>query len=324
MDIDSLVEQVHRLVFDNLPVKTSKTPSGWTTLNCPMCSDTRKRGGIITSGPKISFNCFNCGYKTGWAPNPHLGGKFKELVTTLGVDQTELHKVQVELLKYAEILEQEETTDYVYTLSQFKTVDLPDSAVSVDDLSADHPVRQYAIERGLYGLYPLLHLDESLYKQRLVVPFSYNGDLVGWTARHINPPTKQTAKYLHNMQTGYVFNIDRFADSKREVVIVTEGVFDAILIDGVSIQGNSIGAEQAHLISKLGQRVILCPDRDDAGKDLIEQALALDWEVSFPPWHAEIKDAADAVLKYGRLATVSSIINHATSNKIKARVRAKM
>ena len=324
MDIDSLVEQVHRLVFDNLPVKTSKTPSGWTTLNCPMCSDTRKRGGIITSGPKISFNCFNCGYKTGWAPNPHLGGKFKELVTTLGVDQTELHKVQVELLKYAEILEQEETTDYVYTLSQFKTVDLPDSAVSVDDLSADHPVRQYAIERGLYGLYPLLHLDESLYKQRLVVPFSYNGDLVGWTARHINPPTKQTAKYLHNMQTGYVFNIDRFADSKREVVIVTEGVFDAILIDGVSIQGNSIGAEQAHLISKLGQRVILCPDRDDAGKDLIEQALALDWEVSFPPWHAEIKDAADAVLKYGRLATVSSIINHATSNKIKARVKGKM
>ena len=324
MDIDSLVEQVHRLVFDNLPVKTSKTPSGWTTLNCPMCSDTRKRGGIITSGPKISFNCFNCGYKTGWAPNPHLGGKFKELVTTLGVDQTELHKVQVELLKYAEILEQEETTDYVYTLSQFKTVDLPDSAVSVDDLSADHPVRQYAIERGLYGLYPLLYLDESLYKQRLVVPFSYNGDLVGWTARHINPPTKQSAKYLHNMQTRYVFNIEIFADSKREVVIVTEGVFDAILIDGVSIQGNSIGAEQAHLISKLGQRVILCPDRDDAGKDLIEQALALDWEISFPPWHAEIKDAADAVLKYGRLATVSSIINHATSNKIKARVRAKM
>ena len=83
-------------------------------------------------------------------------------------------------------------------------------------------------------------------------------------------------------------------DGTPEVVIVTEGVFDAILIDGVSIQGNSIGAEQAHLISKLGQRVILCPDRDDAGKDLIEQALALDWEISFPPWHAEIKDAADA------------------------------
>ena len=324
MDIDSLVEQVHRLVFDNLPIKTSKTPSGWTTLDCPMCSDTRKRGGIITSGPKISYNCFNCGFKTGWAPNPTLGKKFKDLVTTLGVDQAELHKVQVELLKYAEILEQEETADYVYTLSQFKTVDLPESAIALDDLPDDNAVKQYAYDRGLLGLYPLLYFEESLYKQRLVVPFSYNGELVGWTARHINPPTKQTAKYLHNMQTGYVFNVDRFADTKREVVIVTEGVFDAILIDGVSIQGNSVGAEQAHLIGKLGQRIILCPDRDDAGKDLIEQALALDWEVSFPPWHADCKDAADAVQRYGRLATGSSIINHATSNKIKARVRAKM
>ena len=185
-------------------------------------------------------------------------------------------------------------------------------------------VKQYAYDRGLLGLYPLLYFEESLYKQRLVVPFSYNGELVGWTARHINPPTKQTAKYLHNMQTGYVFNVDRFADSKREIVIVTEGVFDAIQLDGVSIQGNSVTPEQAHLIEKLGKRVILCPDRDSAGKELIEQALELGWEVGFPPWSNEVKDADEAVLKYGRLATVASIIKHATDNKLKAQVKAKM
>jgi hypothetical protein len=324
MDIDSLVEQVHRLVFDNLPVRTNKTPSGWTTLDCPMCSDRRKRGGIITSGPKISFNCFNCGYKTGWSPNPTLGKKFKDLVLTLGVDASELHKVQIELLKYSEELEFEETNDYVYTLSQFKKVDLPEFAESIEDLPENHPVKKYAYQRGLYGLYPLLHFDNSQYANRLIVPFSYNGELVGWTARHINPPNKRVAKYLHNMQKGYVFNVDRFADSKREIVIVTEGVFDAILIDGVAIQGNSVSAEQAHLIEKLGQRIILCPDRDDAGKQLIDQALALGWEVSFPPWSAECKDAADAVNKYGRLATVASIMNHSTDNKLKAQVKTKM
>ena len=26
----------------------------------------------------------------------------------------------------------------------------------------------------------------------------------------MNPPNKQTPKYLHNIQPGYVFNIDRF------------------------------------------------------------------------------------------------------------------
>ena len=96
------------------------------------------------------------------------------------------------------------------------------------------------------------------------------------------------------------------------------------MIDGIAVQGNHVTAEQAHLINKLNKRVIVCPDRDNAGKEFIEQALTLDWEVSFPPWHTDIKDAADAVLKYGRLATVSSIIQHATGNQLKARVKAKM
>ena len=298
MDIDFLVEKVHRLLLDNLPVRTSKTPSGWITMDCPMCSDKRKRGGLITTGARISYNCFNCGFTTGWAPNPALGKKYKDLATTLGVSTSDIHKVQIELL--------------------------PETAVAVEDLPDTHNVKQYAIQRGLLGLYPLLYFDESLYKQRLVVPFTYNNELVGWTARHVNPPNKQTPKYLHKIQPGYVFNIDRFADSKREIVIVTEGVFDAIQLDGVSIQGNSVTPEQAHLIEKLGKRVILCPDRDSAGKELIEQALELGWEVGFPPSSNEVKDADEAVLKYGRLATVASIIKHATDNKLKAQVKAKM
>lgn len=324
MDIDFLVEKVHRLLLDNLPVSTSKTPSGWNTMNCPMCSDKRKRGGLITTGARISYNCFNCGFTTGWAPNPTLGKKYKDLATILGATNEDIHKVQVDLLKYSEDLETEEFTDYVYNLQKFETVELPKDFSVVESLKEDHPIKIYAKERGLLGLYPLLYFNESLYKQRLVVPFTYNNEIVGWTARHINPPTKQTPKYLHKMQPGYVFNIDRFADSKREIVIVTEGVFDAILIDGVAIQGNSVGPEQAHLIEKLGKRIILCPDRDDAGIELMLQAAELGWEVSFPPWHVDCKDAADAVQRYGRLATVSSIIKHATNNKLKIEVKAKM
>ena len=324
MDIDFLVEKVHRLLLDNLPIKTNRTPSGWNTMNCPMCSDKRKRGGLITTGAKISYNCFNCGFTTGWEPNPTLGKKYKDLATILGSDQQDIHKVTMDLLKYSETLETEDTSDYVYNLAKFKTEKLPDTATVVDDLPDSHPVKQYAKQRGLLGLYPLLHINDNLYKQRLVVPFTYNNELVGWTGRHISPPDKQTPKYLHKMQPGYVFNIDRFADSKREIVIVTEGVFDAILIDGVAIQGNAVGPEQAHLIEKLGKRVILCPDRDKAGIQLIMQAAELGWEVSFPPWTAECKDAADAVQKYGRLATVSSIIKHATGNELKIKVKAKM
>ena len=125
------------------------------------------------------------------------------------------------------------------------------------------------------------------------------------------------------MQSGYVFNIDKFVDTDREFVVVVEGVFDAILIDGISVLGNGVTAEQAHLIDKLNKRIILCPDRDKAGKELIDKAIELGWEVSFP-WSADCKDAPDAVNKYGRLLTLASIVKHASDNKIKNQVKAKM
>lgn len=324
MTIDIIVEQVHRLLLDNLPVKTSRTPSGWITLNCPMCNDKRKRGGIITDSAKISYNCFNCGFKTGWTPGPSLGKKYKELASRLGVSDKEIHQIQMELLKYSDQLEALEESEYVYNIAKFNTVELPDDVQNIESLPEDHELKQYAYQRGILGIYPLLHFTDLANKRRVVVPFTYNGDVVGWCGRHIQPPNKNTPKYLLNTQPGYVFNIDRFVDNEREIVIVTEGIFDAILVDGVSVLGNTVTAEQAHLIDKLGKRVILCPDRDKAGKNLINQAIQLGWEVSFPPWAPDIKDAADAVNRYGRLATIHSIMHHSTANKIKIEVRAKM
>jgi DNA primase len=58
-----------------------------------------------------------------------------------------------------------------------------------------------------------------------------------------------------------------------QTAIVVEGVFDAIGVDGVAVMGNHVTPEQAHLIERLGKRVILCPDRDKAGKELIDEAM---------------------------------------------------
>jgi hypothetical protein len=319
-----LVDQVHRLLMDNLPLNSGKTPSGWITFDCPLCSDKRKRAGVIQSNAKISYHCFNCSFTTGWAPSPKLGHKYRQLCETLGVSNKDIHKVVLDLMKYSEELEIEDSTEYVYTAASFVTHQLPEETTLVEHMEDGHPIKEYARQRGLLGNFPLMHINTSLYKKRLVVPFMYNNELVGWTGRHISPPNKETAKYLLNVQPGYVFNVDRYVDSDRDFVIVVEGVFDAILIDGISVLGNSVTPEQAHLISKLNKRVILCPDRDSAGKDLIATAVELGWEVSFPKWSAECKDVADAVNKYGRLLTMKSITDNATSNELKIQVQAKM
>jgi len=320
-----LVELVHRLLLDRIPLNSGKTSSGWVTFDCPMCSDKRKRAGVIQNNSKVSYHCFNCNFTTGWSPSPRLGGKYRKLCETLGASTKEIHEVVLSLMKHGDELDIDENVDsYVYSASNFDVVSLPDSVKLVETLDDDHKVKQYAIERGLLGNYPLLFIDNKLYSSRLVVPFMYNNQLVGWTGRHVNPPDKATPKYLLNMQSGYVFNLDQFVQSNRDFVIVTEGVFDAILVDGISVLGNGVTSEQAHLIDKLNKRVILCPDRDSAGKELIEQAIELGWEVSFPTWASDIKDAADAVDRYGRLLTVKSIVDNATDNKIKIQVQAKM
>lgn len=323
--LDSVVSDVHNLLLSHLPIRNSKTPSGWITFDCVVCNDKRKRAGISQNSAKITYNCFNCGYKTGWSPSPFLGKRYKDIAIRLGADTKEVHNVQMELLKHSEELESAELdASFSYVNKKFDLLDLPENAISIDDLPENHELVQYAKSRGIFGLYPLLHFPDLLNKRRVVVPFVFNDDLVGWSGRHVAPPDKNTAKYLHNMQPGYVFNIDQFTTPDREIVIVVEGIFDAILVDGVSILGNKVTAEQAHLIEQLNKRVIVCPDRDEAGKELIKQSIALGWEVSFPPWAPDIKDAADACAMYGRLATVASIIKHATNNDIKKEVMMRM
>ena len=59
------------------------------------------------------------------------------------------------------------------------------------------------------------------------------------------------------------------------------------------------------------------PDKDKVGEQLIDSALEYGWSVSFPDWHSEVKDVSDAVLKYGKLFTLTSIIEAKQSNKLK-------
>ena len=89
-----------------IPVNWKSTPSGWTSGNCPMCvingqgrPDTKGRGGIRFDDDKFQYNCFNCGYKTGWSPGKRITGRLKRLFQQFGVDESEVQRLQLELLK---------------------------------------------------------------------------------------------------------------------------------------------------------------------------------------------------------------------------------
>lgn len=315
-----------------LPAKRKTTPSGWTSFNAPCCvhnnenADTRGRGGIIYEGDVISYHCFNCGYKASWQPGRNLSYKFKKLLEWLNAPNADITKLALDVMRENEGVEIQQ---HRVELPEFVTKELPEGAVKLSEHQwADVGtipeqivnVFQYMLERNLliedieYYWSPKLG-----FRDRLIVPFYYEGRVVGYTARAIG---ESKPKYLTDSQPGYVFNLDEQRPSKA-FALVCEGPIDALHIEGCALTGSDIGDAQALLLNKLGKDIYVVPDRDKAGSKLVEQAIDRGWGVSMPEWDADINDIGDCVQRHGRLYTLYSIVSAAETSPIKIRLRAK-
>jgi len=154
--------------------------------------------------------------------------------------------------------------------------------------------------------YDFMWTCEGSYKSRLIVPFYYQGDIVGYTARKLG---NGSPKYITDSQPGYVFNLDG-QGFDRQFVIVVEGPFDAISVGGVAVLRNEVNDQQSMLINSLQREVIVVPDKDQSGEQLVTDAVKYGWSVSFPEWpDNDIKDVAEAVERYGKIYTMQKIVS---------------
>jgi DNA primase len=142
--------------------------------------------------------------------------------------------------------------------------------------------------------------------------------IVGFQSRYVGEVPPKLAKYYKKSPANYVYGLDNQKD-KREYVIVTEGEFDALLTSGVALGSNNISDRQIQLIEDLNIEPILLPDADKPGRELVERAADYGWSVSFPEWEG-CKDVGDAVMKYGRLFAVYSILQAAEHSPTKIRL----
>jgi hypothetical protein len=223
-----------------------------------------------------------------------------------------------------ELMRQQNHTAPTKTLLNFALEDreLPPDTRTLREWAQDDPVEpvvkmfEYLVMRGMdIDWYDWMWSPADGYRDRLIIPFFHDGRTVGFTARKI---TDGKPKYLTTSQPGYVFNLDaQTADYNRKYVIIVEGQFDAVAVDGVAIMSNEPSENQAARISALNRDSIVVPDRDAAGAAMIRSALDHRWSVSMPPWESHIKDVADAVRCYGRLYTMATILHYRETNPIK-------
>ena len=319
---------VSDIITAYLPAKRKTTPSGWTSFNAPCChhngntADTRGRGGLISEGDTVSYHCFNCGYKASWQPGRGVSKGLRRLLIWLGAPDDTINKLTLDVMRINEGVEVQQRKIDIPT---FETVPLPPDAIKITDITEFNKFSMTVLE---YMAARNLNLDDTDYywspslgyRDRLIIPFYYEGRVVGWTARTVTPDKQP--KYLTENQPGFVYGLDEQGHNKV-FAIVCEGPVDAIHVEGCALTGSEIGDQQALLINRLGKDIYVVPDRDKAGSKLIEAAIERGWGVSLPEWAEGINDIGDAVAKYGRLYTLYSIASAAETSPLKIRLRAK-
>jgi len=319
------MNQIQSVILGNLPAKVKKSSSGWQSFNAPCCVhngetvDKRGRGGIIINGEAISYNCFNCGYKTGWQPGRHLSRKLRQLMYWLNVPESDIKRLVIVAIQLKETaIEQNLIPEEIEF--KFDKKELPEQSSPLEDnnkLILDY-LRQRGLDETDYPFY-WTPVTQTKFDRRVIVPFIWQGDIVGYTARLA---VRGNPKYFTSTPTGFVFNMDKQSED-RKFVIVTEGPFDAIAIDGVAILGSDISDAQVDLIESLNKQVIIVPDNDLAGEKLITQALKFNWDVSFPNWFDTCKDISEAVVNYGRLFTLKNILDNVQTTSLKIQLHQK-
>lgn len=316
-------------VQSHLPSKRKLTPSAWISFNAVCCThngnsaDSRQRGGVHIHEDAVSYHCFNCGFKASWQPGRPLSTKFKNLLSWLSVPDELISKCTFESLRLKDEISPYQNLDLI---PKFFDRALPLGSKPIKEWLIDPPKTLYPILQYIYDReytiddYNWHWTDEQGFNDRLIIPFYYQNRIVGYTARLCKD--RKTAKYISEQQPGYVFNLDN-QTYNRKYTFLTEGPLDAICLDGIAVMSNEISHGQKNLINKLQKDVIVVPDRDKAGLKLIDQAIECNWGVSFPDWNKDIKDVNDAVKKYGKLYTLSTIIKSTERSSLKIKLRTK-
>lgn len=312
-------------ILSIIPGKKRRTHGGWTSFNGICCHhlghrpDTRMRGGIHVDGNNWTYHCFNCGFKCGFTLGKSIQHKVRQLLSWCGIDEKDILRWNLESLQQKDFLDF--SKPQVRVNINFEHTELPEDSESLNiDDPRHYRYIEYLESRGIhYDSYPFKVTPTgngklvSRREHRIIIPYFYKGNIVGYTSRFLDD---KLPKYINVQQPGYVFNIDAQKDD-WSVCLVTEGIFDALSVDGVALMHDDISQEQAHLLSTLNRQIIVVPDRDETGLKLCDKALELGYQVSLPEWEAGIKDVNDAINKYGKLPTLLSILQSATNSKIK-------
>ena len=324
------MNKVQEYIYNLLP--PVKRRGDWLCFNCPSCCrfgekrpDQKHRGGIRFDSDGIVYNCFNCRFTWGWSPSFHMSRKMSMFLQDMGLTASQLMDVRKLIDEYldSETVKKEKSKPRIIR-------DIPEEYKSIKQ-SLYEGIKSPTLAK-VYSYISsrnerLLSWEDLMWaegRNNFLIPCREFDKIVGYSLRSLDD--NSDSKYIHYIPNGYLYNFDNLLKNRKYQIIV-EGQTDALSINGIALLSNVFTPEKLKRLMdyKGDSEIIILPDRDSAGMKIVEQVIneKLPFSVSFPNWDRGIKDAEDAVKKYGRLYTIYTIINSKESDPMKIKMKEK-
>lgn len=308
------------IIREKVPLgKLSNT--GYYAVRCPVCADYQARGGFKFD-ESTCYNDFNCGAKFCYEEGSgKLSRNAREILAAFGITREDLNELTSSLF-----MNQAERTEKEISLSTLTKVKLhtpevafPDSTYPLlsagnDDLQA--PLVEYLLARKIDPVQTQFYYSlEPRLARRVIIPFWRGDKLIYWQARAIDQGVRPRYVNCVVSKEAVIYGHDKLFTYEVAPLFVTEGVFNALLVDGASIMGASLNAAKVEVLKRSRRRLIFVRDRDPRGDLLSQQVLENGWELTTVD--PRVNDVNESVQEFGLLYTAYSLIKNVQDPRYK-------
>ena len=310
----------------------AETKLGWYPVLHETCDHGKKgpRAAFKFDNGTVGFNCFNCGHVAKYNPaeHPHLSDNMKQVMDDFMIPESEYQKAVLSALKYHPGKSEDEVQISKEKLEPDE-LELPSIFYPLKgaDNSWAELARYYLEERGFDpDAYPYMLAQKTTDKRlkkwfgRVIIPIYKKDKLIFYTGRDLTGNKMKKYETPAVSKDLVIYGYDKLFTDFDKPLYVMEGFFDAYLLDGCAIFGNTIGESKVKILNRSKRKKVYIPDRLGDGKRGAMDALDEGWAISTPNI-GNCKDINDAVLKYGKLYVLKTLAENTVEDRFTAIVK---
>ena len=311
------------LIRKYVSLPSRQTAKGWYTLKCPVCNDYKLRGAFKFNDNITSYHCFNCSIKATYdTDRKFLSDDMVKILEAFSIPNNEIDLIRFQGLGHKYVKKDKKSDlaqnpiyeiDLLPTFYKLTDTDKTDTWAII--------AREYLqYDRGInWEDYPFYLSKGGRTKQelqwtgRLIIPYYRRSRLIFYQGRDLVGTRKLKYKNaILNNNSIILHGYDELYRNTTDPLFIVEGFFDAFVIGGVAIMGNELTKPKIDVINQSNRRKIYIPDLlGDGGKPALS-AIDAGWEVSIPDI-GTCKDVNEAVIRFGKLYVIKSIMDKAVT-----------